>query len=79
MLSLSLIASVISTQVSIARENEILNDINKEIASESLIKDEYERLSQENNEDEYMERVAREKLGYALPDETVFVDLPGSE
>ena len=38
-----------------------------------------ERVLEIEDEAEYVERVAREKLGYANPNETVYKDIQGEE
>ena len=38
---------------------------------------ELERLISSGGEDEYMERIARDRLGYAAPGERIFIDMSG--
>ncbi len=75
---LSFVTSIISSQIEIVKEKQILDELNSQIEVAQLENNELERLSQDGKQDEYLERVAREKLGYADPNEQVFVDLPGS-
>ena len=39
---------------------------------------ELERMLSDGTEEEYIERIAREKLGYAYPEEQVLIDISGS-
>ena len=40
--------------------------------------EEIEEILSREDDSEYIERVAREKLGYAYPDERVYIDISGS-
>ena len=39
---------------------------------------ELERILSDGTEEEYIERIAREQLGFAYPEEQVLVDISGS-
>jgi len=56
-------------------EEEMLNNQKAEL--EASI-DGYNQLLQSSNEKDFIERAAREKLGYVFPDELVFVDISGN-
>ncbi len=70
---------LISQQISISQKNREIENLREQVVSAS---EESERLSQEVenlNDPEYLERVAREKLGLVRPNERVFVDSNKSE
>ena len=82
--SLLLAALIIYMSVAIISQQSKLNSLNGEIASMN------EQIAEKNREvqaisdeeamcesDEYIERTAREKLGFVRSDETVFVDVTG--
>jgi len=66
--------TIIHTQILIYREKEALEDINNQIEQQELLGDDLRRHLVNGGDEEYIERVAREKLGYAAPGEQVFVD-----
>ncbi len=71
-------ASIITCRIELFKENRVLEDIRNKIEIQQLENDELERIINSEDNDEYIERIAREKLGYAGVDERVFVDLAGS-
>jgi len=72
------IYSVIVIRVNITRERQSLELLERRIYDQRLINEELERIVYSDGEKEYIERLAREKLGYAAIDERIFVDLAGS-
>ena len=71
--------SVISVQVKIHQQKELLTQLDGTIAQQRLENDELARVLTNGGEADYIERIAREKLGYAQVGERVFVDLAGKE
>ncbi len=69
--------SIVSTQIDVYKEKQTLLALEQQIYEQQMENDELERLLQDGGEAEYIERIAREKLGYAAPDERVFVDQNG--
>ena len=72
------VCTVISQQTVLSRKNDEIQSINEQIETASR---ETERLNGELesvNDPEYMERMAREKLGLVAPNERVYIDLSGS-
>ncbi len=65
---------LISQQVNISRLRAEENDLDSKIASAAKEKSELEAQKEAAGTDEYLERVAREKLGYMKPGEKVFID-----
>jgi cell division protein FtsB len=61
--------TVVSQQAQVAQLRKESQAIQKKITAEKQQHDEYARLLKTDNEDEYMEKIAIEKLGYAYPNE----------
>lgn len=72
-----LAATLISTQVQIVSRRQVLDEITQEVQVQQSTNKELQRTLDSGDENAYIERVAREKLGFALPDERVFVDMSG--
>ncbi len=70
--------SIVSIQIEIYKERRTLETIVQRINETQLENDELARVAEGEGEDEYIERIAREKLGYAAADERVFEDVAGS-
>lgn len=68
-----------SIQIEIYKERRTLNALLSEINGKQLENDELSRIVVGGGENDYIERIAREKLGYAAIDERVFEDVPGSK
>lgn len=66
------IITIISQQVQVAQLKQEKNEINAQITEAKQLNDEYSRLLASEDESEYMERIAVEKLGYAYPNERRF-------
>ncbi|MEG2677839.1 MAG: septum formation initiator family protein, partial [Oscillospiraceae bacterium] len=70
--------SIAGIQIEIYKENQKLNEIVRKINTAQLENDELSRIVLNGGEADYIERIAREKLGYAAADERVFEDMAGS-
>lgn len=66
--------SIVSIQIDIYRERQVLLALQQKIEEQRIENEELARILANGGEAEYIERIAREKLGYAAPDEQVFVD-----
>lgn len=66
------IITIISQQVQIAQLKQQKSEINAQMNEARQLNDEYTRLLASEDESEYMERIAVEKLGYAYPNERRF-------
>lgn len=51
--------------------------VETQIAEQTIKNNELKKVIESGNEDEYIERIAREKLGLVMPDERVFVNTMG--
>lgn len=69
-----LVCLFISQQVSISRLRAEESELDHQIATAAKAKTELEAQKEAADSDEYLERVAREKLGYMKPGEKVFID-----
>jgi len=72
------IYTAVSVRFTISRERQTLEILERRIYEQKLVNEELERIVYSDGEKEYIERLAREKLGYAAIDERIFVDLAGS-
>lgn len=72
-----LLVTFVSGQMQVTEKQRQLVEINALVERQAEQNAELERLMESGDEDAYVERVAREKLGYARPDERVFVDISG--
>ncbi|MEG2677783.1 MAG: septum formation initiator family protein [Oscillospiraceae bacterium] len=72
-----LVISIVSVQISIYKEKQTLAALQQKIEQRQMENDELNRVVSDG-EGQYIERIAREKLGYAAVDERVFVDLAGA-
>ena len=72
------LTSLVMLQMDLAQKNEELDVINKKIVSQQQTNEELKTMLGQSDYSEYIERIAREKLGYVYPDERVFIDVSGS-
>lgn len=73
--SLIMIVQGIAVQPDINENREAIEVLKSEIEAEKEKKAEVERLSQNADSDEYIEKVARDRLGMVKKDEIVFIDV----
>jgi len=69
--------NIIVIRVNLSREQQSLDILDKQIFEQRLLNEEIERIVYSDGEYDYIERIAREKLGYAAIDERIFVDISG--
>lgn len=69
---------LVDLQVEISQRRQELVDIQAKIEDQRIDNKELERILAMGTDEEYIEQIAREKLGFAYPDETVLVDASGS-
>lgn len=72
-----LCVTFVGGQLKVAEKQQELAELNELVERQAEQNAELERLMESGDEDAYVERIAREKLGYARPDERVFVDISG--
>ena len=71
--------TIISQQAQIAQLRKESDAIQKKITAAKQLNDEYTRLLSSDDEAEYMEKIAIEKLGYAYPNERRFYIVNNSD
>lgn len=72
-----LFVAFIGGQMQVTEKQRELDVLTAKVEEQSLKNAELERLMASGDEGAYVERVARERMGYARPDERVFVDISG--
>ena len=69
--------SLISAQFDLMTKRQQLASLNQQQQRVELETEDIRYILENETEAEYVERVAREKLGYANPNETVYKDIQG--
>ncbi len=69
---------LIDMQINLAGRRERLNALKEEYEEKRIANKELELALQQGMDEEYVERIAREKLDYVAPDEKVYIDISGS-
>ncbi|MEG0616622.1 MAG: septum formation initiator family protein [Oscillospiraceae bacterium] len=77
MLGLYLVISLITVQVDIVSKRHELAERQVTLQEQIAQNTELRRTLENSSTEETIERLARDKLGYARPDERVFVDMSG--
>lgn len=72
-----LVVSFIQTQVEIASKKQELSAAQTQLTEQLARNTELSRVLESGTEEEIMERIARDRFGYAMPGERVFVDTSG--
>lgn len=70
--------ALIGMQLQVTAKRRQLNELLHSIAQQRLVNDETRRVLSNGTDEEYVERVARDQLGYAYPDEKIFIDRSGN-
>ncbi|MCK9478921.1 MAG: septum formation initiator family protein [Firmicutes bacterium] len=65
---------VITQQVEIEGKKKTINQIKSQIAAQQQIKQQLDKKMEKASSKEYLEQAARERLGFARPDEIIFYD-----
>lgn len=69
---------MVGLQVEIADRKQELDDIKNKTEVQRIANKETERLLTMRHDEDYVERIARERLGFSYPDERVLIDISGS-
>lgn len=72
-----LVVSFVNGQLQVAGMRRDLQEVKDQTAQVAQENKDLQEILDSGDENAYIERVAREKLGYAWPDERVFVDITG--
>ena len=66
--------AIIQAQVEISRQEKAVAELQQEIEEKKAENEDLQKTLDSGDEAEYMERVARDSLGYMMPDEKVYYD-----
>lgn len=66
--------SIIQAQVKIAQQEQAVEELQAQINEKKAENDNLQKTLDSGDEAEYIERVARDSLGYMMPDEKVYYD-----
>ena len=78
LLAIYFMVSLYQHQAVMSEKREELASIQQKCKDKRLANLEYERLLSAGDSRVYFERIAREKLDFAFPDEKVYIDISGS-
>ena len=70
--------SLISLQIELAEKKQTLKLLEEQKNTLMISNMEKQELIEKSDEDEFVERIAREYFGFAYPDEQVYIDISGS-
>ena len=68
----------IQLQLDIYEQRQVLDELTAQCLDQQAANDDVERYLSMHDDTELIEKIAREKLGFAYPDETVFIDASGN-
>ena len=71
------IYNLVILQIQINEKNEELKALENQIYSQNLVNQQLEESVSAELSDEEIAEIAREKLGYSLPGERIFIDITG--
>ena len=74
-----LLISLISMQSSINKKKNELNDLRQQYTESLIRNEELQKTLDSYGTDEFIEEQAREKLGYAYPEEHFYIDVSGTD
>lgn len=69
--------SLVFAQMDILSKRQQLENLRQQSSAQQAANEELQRVLDSGDEAAYMERVARDKLGYAMPGEHIYVDMSG--
>lgn len=72
------VATLISLQVKVRAEEKVVEDLNAAYQQQIEDNEELEEVIENGDEDAYIEKIAREQYGYAMPEERVYYDSTAS-
>ncbi len=72
-----IVVVLFNLQIQLSDKREELQTLNNQIAAEEQTKMENQRFIDDEDQEELIEQYAREKLGFARPDEKVFYNIGG--
>ena len=69
---------LIDMQINLANRRRQLVELEQRVEIQRIANKELERQLAQGMDQMYIERIARERLGFIAPDETVYIDISGS-
>ncbi len=72
-----LCVALVFAQIDIVSKRQQLENLEQQAQAQQAANEELRRVLDSSDEAAYMERIARDKLGYALPGEHIYVDMSG--
>ena len=72
-----LCVSLVFAHIDIVSKRQQLENLTQQVAAQEAANTELQRTLDSGDEAAYMERIARDKLGYVLPGEHIYVDMSG--
>lgn len=75
--TLYVVFSLVQIQGEIQESRELLAQLEQQNEEQRIANKELERILSDGTQEEYIERIAREKLGFAYPEEQVLIDISG--
>lgn len=75
--SVYLVVSFVGGQMQVAERQKELERVKTQVAVQEEANEQLRRMMEDGDTDAYVERIAREQLGFARPDEKVYVDISG--
>ena len=72
------LVTLVQLQLDIYKQRRVLEQLNTQCLDQKSANDDVERYLSLHDDTELIEKIAREKLGFAYPDETVCFDASGS-
>ena len=76
--TLYLVISLVQLQGRISASREELAQLQAANEEQRIANKDLERILADGTQDDYIQRIAREKLGFAYPEEQVLIDISGS-
>ncbi len=70
--------SLVQLQIQVSDSNAKVSQAQEELEKQNNKNEELKRLLENGKEAEIVERIARERLDYVMPDEKVFYDISGN-
>lgn len=73
-----IVVCLVNSQLDITKKKAELESIQEKIVNQGVENKNLERIINSDEDDEYIEKLAREKLGFAYPDERIYIDISGN-
>ena len=78
-LAVGLVVSLVGGRLQLSRMQREYDTVSQRVQQQEEKNRELQEVMDSGDEDAYVERIAREKMGYARPGERIFIDITGEE